>query len=289
MDENKSELVTTIPKPMMASEDGTLVGSTLEEQYRLAKYYAKSGMLPKGYDTPEKALIGFQYARELGLKPLTAMKNICVINGQPNLWGDLPLALARKSGQLESIDEYFIEKDYKRISLKNKNLHAVKWAAVCVIKRVGIELKDFSWTMDDVNKSNRGPVWAKYPQIMWKRKVRSIALKDIFGDVLGTFDIAEYNHSRSPDVPESMIDVTPQDKIDDLKESLKGDEKEITIKGKPPVDSIEPSTPETVETVTNKPASNEVEKTEVPKKESEVQKKLREQIQKNQKAKASKK
>lgn len=194
--------------PLKAGADGALLGASLEEQYRLAKYYVQSGMLPKGYDTPEKALIGFQYAIEMGLKPLTAIKNICVINGHPNLWGELPLSLVRKSGKLKSIREYFIDKDYNEICLKNKNLKAEKWAAICDIQRSdNDEIPPFVWTVDDVAKSIQGPVWKTYPQIMWKRKVRSIALKDIFGDVLGTFDIAEYNHDQAPDVPGTMIDV----------------------------------------------------------------------------------
>jgi len=80
-----------------------------------------------------------------------------------------------------------------------------------------------------------------------------------------------------------------EEKIEDLKKGLQADQKEITIKDKDPVSVAEPDPPETVETVTNKPTSNEVEKPEVLKKESEVQKKLREQIDKNRKAKASKK
>ncbi len=211
--ENQIQIQTQPNKQLEAAPDGALLGSTLEEQYRIAKYYVQSGMLPKDYDTPEKALIGFQYAIELGLKPLTAMKNICVINGQPNLWGELPLSLVRKSGKLEYIKEYFIDDQYIEISLTNKNLHLKKYAAICVIKRVDEEEKEFPWTVDDVQQSKKGPVWANYPQIMWKRKARSIALKDVFGDILGTFDIAEYNHDRSPDVKNSMIDVDGESEI----------------------------------------------------------------------------
>ena len=59
-------------------------------------------------------------ARELGLKPLIALRQITVIKGTPSVFGDLPLAMVRASGKLEMIDEFRFDKDSKKINLKNK-------------------------------------------------------------------------------------------------------------------------------------------------------------------------
>ncbi len=101
--------------------DGEVQLKTLEDSYRYAKSLVDSGMLPKMYDKPEKVMAAIQFAKELGLPPLNALKNIAIVNGSPSLWGDLPLAIVRSSGKLESINEFTIDKDYKVICFENKN------------------------------------------------------------------------------------------------------------------------------------------------------------------------
>ena len=76
--EKAPEAKAIIPKqevrpPVVADERGLLMGTNLEEQFRLANYYAKSGLMPRALDTPEKILVAMQYARELKL-PMTACR-----------------------------------------------------------------------------------------------------------------------------------------------------------------------------------------------------------------------
>jgi len=184
-----------------ASKNGQLKGGTLQEQWKLATAYCRSGMLPKSYNTPEKELTGMQYAYELGLSPLSALKNIAVINGQPSLWGELPLAIVRNSGKLVRIKEYNIDKDYKEICIANKNLNAHLYASICELEREGGEKKEFAFTRDMYKAQGAGvtAIWNKFESIMFKRKARSIGLKDMFGDILEGLNIAEYDYNTIPE------------------------------------------------------------------------------------------
>lgn len=192
--ERKAELV--------AREDGALIGKTLDEQYRLATMYVASGMVPKHYKRPEQVITAMQYAVGIGLPAnLPSLRNICVINGQPEIWGELPLQLVRMSGQLEKITEYLIDKDEKRIK------YVTSWdmifAAVCKLKRKGHTEAVTTWTRWQAEQAIHGleAIWKGYYNVMMKRKCRAIALKDEFGDILGGAQIAEYDSHNAPDLP----------------------------------------------------------------------------------------
>jgi hypothetical protein len=182
------------PAQLMANSNGMVLGNSLEERFRVCSLYAKSGMLPKGYETPEKVFAGLQYAMELGFQnqPLTALRNIAIINGQPSLWGELPLALVMKSGLLAFKDEYFV--DSKGVRLPVVCAIEDVYAAVCVVERKGFHRQEFAFTQDDRTKLGVAAIWQQFTKIMMKRKARSIALKDLFPDVMMGITIAEHDH-----------------------------------------------------------------------------------------------
>lgn len=191
MSEEKQE--TKEVKTMELNDNGMALGTTVNDRYNLAKIYCQSGMLPKEYNTPEKAMIGIQYSMELGFRdqPLTAMKNIAVINGMPSLWGELPLALVYKSGELELIDEFFVND--KNDKLPPTCDHTEVNAAVCIVKRKGYDSREFAFTRSETIGLGVAAIWTKYFKIMIKRKARAIALKDTFPDVLLGITIGEYD------------------------------------------------------------------------------------------------
>lgn len=180
--------------------DGDVQLTSLEDLHRYSNMLLRSGMLPKQYDKPEKISAAIQFAKELNLPPLNALRNIAVINGSPSLWGDLPLAIVRSSGHLEEINEFTIDKDYKVICFENKNLGADIFAAICEIKRKGYEKRSYAYTALDasLNPSSNSQVWKSYRPVMMKRKARSVALKDEFPDLLAGAPIAEYDHDVIP-------------------------------------------------------------------------------------------
>ncbi len=219
-EEQQVVTVQETKKKEIEISNGDVRPKTLEELYRYSNSLVSSGMLPKMYDKAEKVMAAIQLANELGLPPLNALKNISIVNGSPSLWGDLPLAIVRASGDLEAFREFCIDKDYKEICFENKNLGAEIYAAICVIKRKGYEKRSFHYTMMDaaMNPNSGNPTWKAYRSIMMKRKARSIALKDEFSDKLVGCSIAEYDHDV---IPNSAVQIdTKAEKVAALNEKF---------------------------------------------------------------------
>lgn len=209
MSEETRPEVKTVPTPLMAQETGIIIGNSLEERYRVCTLYAKSGMMPKSYDTPEKVFAGIQFALELGFRdqPLTAIRNIAIINGQPSIWGELPLALVLRSGKMDFIDEYFTNKKGERLPETASNEEV--FAAVIEVQRQGQQKRKFAFTQDDRNSLGVAAIWKTFTKIMMKRKARAIAFKDVFADVLLGIDIGEYTyHKHESEAQSGAIETT---------------------------------------------------------------------------------
>jgi hypothetical protein len=201
--ETKQEIQAAAAKPSeIVLAEGALVPKTAAELVQIASYYLKSKMLPARFNTVEMIVTAWQYALELGLKPLTAFRQIAVVQGTPCTFGDLPLALVQRSGKLESIREYAVDKNSKEICVKNMNLNAEVYAAVISVKRKGDpEVLERFFSIDDVRRAGLGnsPTWKAYTPVMLKYRARSQALKDKFPDCLNGIAIAEYDYHVIPD------------------------------------------------------------------------------------------
>ncbi len=199
---------------IMANEQKYLQATDLDSRCRLAATFFRSGMVPKGYKDAAAVFAGMELALELGLRPFTALKNIAVINGSPAIWGDLPLALVRRSGNLDRIEEFLFDKAYNKICFANKNLDAEVYGAICRTWAKGAGPENYIetvFTMDDAKKAGllgRDNVWKTYPKRMIQMRARSQNLKDTNGHVLLGIDIAEYDHNFLP-----MKDVTPEGRV----------------------------------------------------------------------------
>ena len=216
------------PMPILSRDDGTLVGNTFEEQYRLARAYYASGLMPAALDSPEKVLVAVQLCRELNLPPMTSVGKICVINGTPSIFGDLPLALVQRSGKLEYIkEELFDEKGPLDL---NKPLPAF-FGASCTLKRIGQpELNRVFTQVDAVKAGIWGKkVWAVYPKRMMQMRARGWAIKDAFPDVIMGVSIAEYDHDTVPGMDSRNMPVkqlTIAQEINDSYSDEKSEDKE---------------------------------------------------------------
>lgn len=210
------------PRHSAVAVKGVLAPANIDEAFRLASAYYQSGLFPN-FDSPQKVMVAMQFASELGLPVLTAARQMYVLNGTPHIWGDLPLALVRKSGLLEEITERVLDKDGKDICHENNNLTADPHTAICTVKRKGEKERSFYWTWVEAEKAgllkkNRS-IWLLYPKRMMQMRVRSLALKDVFGDILSGVGISEYD-----DFNADVRDVTTSDRqttsTDDLNKEL---------------------------------------------------------------------
>lgn len=170
-------------------------GITLSDYDGLVRFsiaVSKSGLAPKGIESPEAIAVAIQMGLEVGLTPMAALQNIAVINGRPSIWGDAQLAVVRATGELEHFEEWF-EENGKRL-LRNPQVFNDTTAAVCLVKRAGQPAKESSFSVADAKRANlwakSGP-WTQYPTRMLMFRARSFALRDTFGDALKGMRSAE--------------------------------------------------------------------------------------------------
>jgi hypothetical protein len=196
-----SQQEVTAAKPPVEAKNGLLTFNSIESLHRLACYLVESRMLPKQFGNAAQAAIGVQFAIQLGFRDnwLIAMRQIAVINGNPNIFGDLPLAMVRSSGQLEEFDEYLFDAKGVRISMSNGNVNAELAGSVCRVKRKGYAAAERIFTVEDAKKAGvwQKNVWAVYPKRMIQMRARSIALKDEFADILSGVSLGEYDHNTT--------------------------------------------------------------------------------------------
>jgi len=198
-------------------DNGALVAKDFAGQWRLCKLWVASGMLPQQYNSAEKVMIGLQYARELGLKGLMALRQIAVIKGTPSIYGDLPLAIVRHSGQLAYFKEWFVDDHGEQICSMNKNLANSVFGAVCHVKRKGDEeVSESFFTVEEAKSAGlfSNDTYKKWLKTMLKRRARAMNLKDQFADLLEGMAIAEYDHNIMPDSPEGARHITINDRRD---------------------------------------------------------------------------
>ena len=167
MSEEKTDIV-----PIKANGRGLQLQS-IEDMYRFARYVVTSGLAPKSFTKPEQILVAIQSGAELGLTPMRSLKSICVINGNPHIYGDTPLALVKQSNKLEYIKEWY---------------ESETETAWCETKRKGEpEPVTRGFSIDDAKTAGLwqkpGP-WQQYPKRMLQMRARSWALRDVFPDCL---------------------------------------------------------------------------------------------------------
>lgn len=186
--------------PIKMDKDGLVIVETLQDELRVCAALVESKMVPESLDSPQKLFAARQLCREIGLPVMSAIRQVCVINGSPSLWGDTPLAIVRRSGYLEHIREYLIDKDYKEISVENKNLDAEIFAAVCEIKRKDFDKRSYFFTIAQATKANllTKAIWKLYQSRMLSMKARGLALKNEFSDILMGIAMAEYDFDQIP-------------------------------------------------------------------------------------------
>jgi hypothetical protein len=176
----------------------------LDSLWRFSTAVSKSGLAPKGIQTPEAITVAIQMGLEVGLTPMSALQNIAVINGRPSIWGDAQLAIVRSTGKLELFEEWY-EQGGKRLQ-RNPSTYTDDTTAVCRSKREGYAPSETSFSVADSKLAKlwgkEGP-WSQYPARMLKFRARSFNLRDGFGDALKGLLSAE----EAQDLP--IMNVTP--------------------------------------------------------------------------------
>lgn len=185
------QLATKQDRSPIKSGSRGIILQSFDDTWRFATAVANSKMAPSDFGHQvEKIAIAIQMGAEVGLAPMTALKNIAVINGRPSLWGDSLMALVLNSGLCENFDEDIRgDKD--------------EMVAACTVKRKGLSSpKTRTFSVADAKKAGlwgkAGP-WTQYPTRMLQMRARAFALRDVFPDVLGGFMVAEEAQDLEPE------------------------------------------------------------------------------------------
>lgn len=199
-----------VAAPIVVSEKtGQLVARDNTELTRLIRTFMKGMAFPKTLDTEEKIIAAWQVAASLNLPPMIAIQNMAVIHGSVCMWGQLPKALAEKTGEMEDFKQFYVDKDFKEICVANKNLNAEAWASVVQVKRKGRTMNEFFFSVDDAKKAgllNKSGPWKDHTKVMLARRACGMAIKFVFPDALMGVAVAEYDLHEAPD----LKDVTPR-------------------------------------------------------------------------------
>jgi len=186
-----------------------LVARDNGELLRMIRLMAKGMAFPKAFDTDEKIIAGWQVAASLGLPPMVAIQNLYLVHGSVAMWGQLPKALAERTGQLEDFKIILFDDAQKVISLENKNLEAPVWGAVTQLRRTKRSMNEYSFTEPEAKAAglfDSTPTWKKYRKIMYARRTMGHGIKFDFPDALMGVPVAEYDFHEAPD----LKDVTPK-------------------------------------------------------------------------------
>ena len=190
------------------SLDITLKSS--EEQLKLATYLHKSKIVPDSFESPEAVLLGMQTAMGFGFKFFghiyRALTQMYVIKRVVNIWGDLPLAIVRRTGELSFFNEYFLNQEGKIISIENKNFNDTPHCAVCEASRKDqpkrsfflpkLELEQFGIKLNDKGEwviPEKKGAWKNHLYVMWQRRCRKKMINDLFPDVMYGIKVYEYD------------------------------------------------------------------------------------------------
>lgn len=216
--------------PIMVNARGVVQAKDNSELLRYCGALIASAMVPKRFSNPTELFGALMFVRALNL-PDVSIRQVAVIQGTPSLFGDLPLALVQKQGELANFKEQWFDKDYKPVCFENKNLDAEVIGAVCFASRgKSAETQSFSFTIEDARKAGLFPgspstPWAKYTKLMLRYKARSIMLKSLFADTINGLSIAEYDHDILGDENMRTVESTTGAANNEILEAFNKDQK----------------------------------------------------------------
>lgn len=200
------------PKPVVSEDLGDLGDvKSKRDLMNIATFLLKQNIAPSCFKTHNEIFIALQTVFSLGIKNpgemLLALNNMYLINNKIELFGDLPLALVKRFGDLVKIEEFFVDNKHEKICMDNKNLNNLPMAAVCNLTNSLGDKTEFYLTENDLKLSGgirntdgswnmRGSAtWKRYPKIHWARRLRGWALKSSYPHVLKGVGIQEYDNS----------------------------------------------------------------------------------------------
>jgi hypothetical protein len=166
--------------------------------WSFADWVIKAGLAPKSAANQQAVCLIVAYGMELGITPMASLQNIYIVGNRPALYGEIGIALAMATGQMESFKEW-IEGDWPEDEC----------TAYCAIKRKGFTaefVKSFSVEDCKIAGLFGQNVHKTYPKdlMQWKATWRSLkrAFPDVLKGIAGYEDIIDTTFEDVPPQPQ---------------------------------------------------------------------------------------
>ena len=181
-----TDLVAASSAAGPATLAGIYAPANLGEAHKLAGALVRSGMLPRGIQSPEAALAIMIAGAEVGLPAMTALRTFHIVEGRPTMSADLMVALVKKSAACG----YFqlVESTAER--------------AVYETKRNGDAAPTrMAFTLDEARAAGLAGkgTWQKHPAAMLRARCAAALCRAVYPDiVLGIYDPSELEQREAP-------------------------------------------------------------------------------------------
>jgi len=182
--------------------------NSLEEMFIFAGAVLDSGLAPAAFKTKQAILVAIQYGAELGLPPMAALQNICVIQGRPTVWGDAVGGIANASGLIEDYADETVGVEGTdawgyRVTIKRKDRAKpiVRTFTVGDAKKAGLWQKR--------GKEGQPTPWVTHPDRMLLARARTFAYRDAVPETMRGLVTTEEARERPPErnVTQSLDDI----------------------------------------------------------------------------------
>ncbi len=137
----------------------------------MAASLVPTGFLPKGIDTPEKAVAVMLKGRELNVPPMYALSNIAIVQGKPTVSAEMMLAL--------------IYRDHGKQAIRVKE----STDARCTVEYRLDGWNDtsaYTFTIDQAKQAGltKNPTWSNYPAAMLRARCISAVARMAFPECI---------------------------------------------------------------------------------------------------------
>lgn len=164
-----------------------LSSMNLGQRLAYAEQLIKSGLVPKHFSSPEKALLAFEQGEVLGLRPIEALSRLYVIDGKVSMYAELMRARAIMAGlRFQNIEEAV-----PCAGDEAGNANDWRWTYEMLeilpdktILRYRMS-KTWSWAKT-AGLTGKDP-WKKYPDAMMRNRCTSDLIRGYRPDVLMGF------------------------------------------------------------------------------------------------------
>ena len=187
------------PDPATLTEVDSWV-PVLESVGKLAAAIAGTDFVPRDFrGKPAAVAATILFGREVGLPPMTALKNTYVVHGTPDLSAEAQRALVLAAGH----DIEFVETTDTRAIIRGRRKGTESWTEV-------------RYTLDEAKRSGdakKNSNYATRPQEMLVARATARLCSRIYPDVVGGFTAAAGVAPADPDDTPAADDTPPAPKV----------------------------------------------------------------------------